>query len=117
MEHQPSWVDDKERAILTGYRRAMRALRDIYTEMSAQQMMLLFEVAHEGVISQRELGDRLDMPASTAARNIATLSPLGVAGRTGLGLVDWEPHPTDRRQKSVVLTPRGKTLMTRILNF
>jgi DNA-binding MarR family transcriptional regulator len=66
-----------------------------------QWPILLFLWAEEGV-SQRELGRLVAIEDATITRTIDRM--------VRDGLVERRPHPTDRRQHAIYLTPRGAGL-------
>jgi DNA-binding MarR family transcriptional regulator len=77
-------------------------------EMPVQQMLVFCWVAlNEGGV-QRDLCEALDMPNSTASRNLAALSDVHRLGKQGLGLVTWTESKQDRRVKLLCLTKKGK---------
>jgi DNA-binding MarR family transcriptional regulator len=110
------WLTDDED------RRALRRLNSVLlqfkmqdAEMPIQQMLVLMWVAmNEGGV-QRDLCAALDMPNSTASRNLAALSPIHRLGKPGLGLLTWEESLEDRRAKLLKLTPQGRTFMRQLL--
>lgn len=74
-------------------------------ELSTRSYSLLDIVAQADGLSQRELADALRLDPSQIVALIDTLE--------GRGAVERRRNPDDRRQRSVVLTPAGRTLLRR----
>lgn len=110
------WSTDEQRRELRHLAQVLTRFRDVYSEMPVQQMLLLIYVGTHGEVTQKDLATALDLTTSAVSRNIATLSTLANGiGKTGLGLITWVDHPTDRRAKLVVLTPKGRTLVASLV--
>ena len=105
-------------------RRAMRRLSSLVglfrkqdAEMPVQQMAVFcWIVTNEGRV-QRDLCAALDMPNSSASRNIAALSLVHRLGKPGLGLITWVDNPEDRRAKLLMLTEKGRTFARQVLDL
>jgi DNA-binding MarR family transcriptional regulator len=117
-------VPDEDNGGLTGdecriLRRIAQVLnrfREVDGEMPVRQMLLLLHVGLNGKTTQKDLSTALGLSTASVSRNVATLSTLDMGiGKTGLGLVTWLDHPTDRRAKFVVLTPSGRVLVQALL--
>lgn len=113
-----SWVkNDDERRIFRRLNSILGAFRTQDGEMPVQQMMVFCWVAlNEGGV-QRDLCTALDMPVSTASRNIAALSPVHRLGKPGLGLITWVESPHDRRAKLLMLTEKGRAFARQVLDL
>ena len=83
--------------------------------MPVQQQLVLCHIALNEGTTQRDLCQALDMAVSTASRNIAALSEVHRLGKSGLGLVTWTEDVLDRRSKLLMLAPKGRSFMRRIL--
>ncbi|HUZ10927.1 MAG TPA: MarR family transcriptional regulator [Acidimicrobiales bacterium] len=68
-------------------------------------MKALLTLDRQPPASMRELADHFGADASYCTVLVDSLEAQGVARR--------EPHPTDRRVRSVVLTPKGRKLLAR----
>ena len=66
---------------------------------------LLNVLGARGGATQRELGSALGIDPSTMVSLIDELEAAGLAKR--------RPHPTDRRAREVVITPKGRRLLER----
>lgn len=84
-------------------------------EMPVQQMLAFCWITLNEGGTQRELCADLDMPTSTASRNIAALSLVHRLGKEGLGLLTWTDDLMDRRVKRLSLTPKGRTFVLSLI--
>lgn len=98
---------------------AFGTLRDVMgREAEVQTLIALFLVASEPGIVSSELSRRLDLGGSSISRNVGRLGKTGYGKRgtpghqPGLGLIDAEPDPDDRRQKPLYLSAAGRVLVT-----
>ncbi|WP_127129653.1 MarR family winged helix-turn-helix transcriptional regulator [Georgenia sp. SYP-B2076] len=72
-------------------------------ELSSRSFSLLEVVAHADGASQRELADAIRLDPSQIVTLLDTLERRG--------LLERRPNPHDRRQRLVVITARGRTLL------
>lgn len=94
--------------------RVINKFREYENEITANAIStLLILIEQGGVVSQKELGDRLGIPQSTVSRTVAHLGE-GSFKKEGLGLVTTREDPKDRRFKIVVFTPKGKNLASEV---
>lgn len=106
---------DEERLAARELFRIMEQLRGLDKEMAVQTMTVLLWVSlHEGGL-QRELISDLDMPPSSASRNLYALSKTHRLGTPGLNLIEWVEDIQDRRQKRIYLTKQGRTVVKNLL--
>ena len=102
---------------MSGHELAM-ALREAYlalhrrteaavsgTGVTADQFVLLVALAAGDALTQRELVERTSSDPNTLRAMLVLLE--------GRGLVVRRPNPTDRRARSVALTPRGRGVLRR----
>ncbi|MGB3069533.1 MAG: MarR family transcriptional regulator [Ottowia sp.] len=73
----------------------------------ATRLPLLALYAHEGALRQKDLADALSLDTSSLVRVLTHLREAG--------LIDWEVDSTDRRAKSIGLTPAGRNTARLIL--
>lgn len=73
---------------------------EVSTEMTSVQFAALTVVKSTGPISQRELGDALDVDRSTVADLVSRLVRNGMLSRSG--------DPSDGRRYVLALTPAGE---------
>lgn len=106
---------DSDLRTLRGFNRAIHLLRNGDKEMPLQQVMVLIYIGLREVASQRDMPEALGLPVSSISRNIGELSDAVIMGKQGLGLITWVVNPMDRRGKSLCLTPKGRTLIRRLL--
>ena len=95
---------------------------EIFAELPAQQMMMLFIVAENEGVDQQDLQKLLGVPAGTVSRNLARLSSKvvtglnGKQGDIGYGLLDVRPHPTDPKSNQVFLSQKGLSFLQKLIN-
>lgn len=65
-------------------------------------------------LSIQELAERIGLAETTVSRHLRYLGVQRRIGVEGLGLVDTDAHPVNRRKKVVFLTRDGKVLRDRI---
>jgi DNA-binding MarR family transcriptional regulator len=110
-----AFTDDAERRTFRALGGILSIFRKVDGDMAVQQMIVFYWVVMNEGGSQREMCVDLDMPNSTASRNIAALSLVHRLGKEGLGLVTWTDDLMDRRVKRLVLTPKGRTFARSLL--
>lgn len=66
-------------------------------------------------LSIRELATKIGLAETTVSRHLRYLGDQRRIGVEGLGLVELEIHPVDRRQRIVKLTRKGRNLRERLL--
>jgi len=79
--------------------------------------MLAFLVAvrlHEG-ISMPEIGQLLGINQSAVSRNVSALGEWGRSSRTGLRYIYTEDNPTNRKQKVLFTTGKGRKALDDLL--
>jgi DNA-binding MarR family transcriptional regulator len=96
-----------------GVRRAMLAALECIYENFPHITLAQYLVALEILVAEMDgkphtlvsLVKKLNMPFSTASRVVWSLTAEG----GNVGIVKYEPHPTDRRMKYLVIDPQGLT--------
>ncbi|HEX7080795.1 MAG TPA: hypothetical protein VF329_07265 [Gammaproteobacteria bacterium] len=96
-----------------GVRRAMLAALECIYESFPHITLAQYLVALEILVAEADghphtlvsLVKKLNMPFSTASRVVWSLTAEG----GNVGIVKYEPHPTDRRMKYLVIDPNGLT--------
>lgn len=113
-----TWIkSDEERRTFRRLNSILHLFRGQDGEMPIQQILTFCWVAlNEGGV-QRDLCSALDMPHSTASRNIAALSTVHRLGKPGLGLITWVESPDDRRAKLLMLTEKGRAFARQVLDL
>lgn len=107
---------DSNRRLFRSLHRVLGRMRDLDKDMPVQQSVVLTWVALNEGESQRKLREDLDMPSSTTSRNLAALSKIHRLGKAGLGLIELQESPEDRRVKLLYLTPKGRQLIERMID-
>ncbi len=78
--------------------------------VTADQFILLTALVRGGgAAKQKDIVERICSDPNTVAKMLAGLERKGLIAR--------RPHPTDRRAQSITLTPRGKRLQKKLLDF
>lgn len=111
-----TFADDTARLKFRSIFSLLSRFRTLDKEMPVQQMLVFCWVALNEGRTQRELCVSLDMPSSTASRNLAALSKVHRLGKEGLGLIEWREDPMDRRSKLLWLTTKGQQTITKLLS-
>src|SRR5690606_8725411 len=96
-----------------GVRRAMLAALECIYENFPHITLAQYLVALEILVAEMDgkphtlvsLVKKLNMPFSTASRVVWSLTAEG----GNVGIVKYEPHPTDQRMKYLVIDPEGLT--------
>lgn len=96
-----------------GVRRAMLAALECIYENFPHITLAQYLVALEILVAEMDgnphtlvsLVKKLNMPFSTASRVVWSLTAEG----GNVGIVKYEPHPSDRRMKYLVIDPEGLT--------
>jgi DNA-binding MarR family transcriptional regulator len=117
MSSKPWFNSDDERRTFRRLNSILTLFRGHDTEMPVQQMLVFCWVALNDGGVQRDLCAALDMPHSTASRNLSALSPIHRLGKPGLGLVTWSESVEDRRVKLLVLTDKGRAFARQVLDL
>ena len=86
-----------------GVAAANRGLRAL--DLNSRSFSLLDVVGQAGGVSQREIADAIRLDPSQVVALLDTLETRG--------LLERRPNPNDRRQRSVVVTPRGREELDR----
>jgi DNA-binding MarR family transcriptional regulator len=92
-------------------RRIAERLVDTYPDMTMTQFRIFAYIAENPGITQRELIEHLGVTDTTGSRTVQLLGSDGTRGKPGLRLVDVRPDPSDRRQRLLSLTDKGRRLM------
>jgi DNA-binding MarR family transcriptional regulator len=74
--------------------------------VTADQFVLLSALAQGKAVTQQDLVRRLSSDPNTVGAMLVLLENRGILVR--------EPHPTDRRARTVALTPKGRRLFKRL---
>jgi DNA-binding MarR family transcriptional regulator len=92
-------------------------LQDEHADLTVRQAMCLLLVATSPGITLRDLYGRLNYEhPSLASRQVSLLAGVGSRYKdSGLDLVKIEEDPSDRRQRVLHLTPKGRRLMADIV--
>lgn len=90
--------------------RFMELLRAVYVDMTLSQAQTFLAVAENKHLTQTTLSDMLGLSSSAVSRNIYVLST-GSRRVEGLGLINVDLDPHDRRYRVVTLTPKGRSLV------
>ena len=73
----------------------------------ATRMPLVVLLTHGEAMLQKDLAQALSLDSSSLVRVLAQLREAGY--------VEWEPHETDRRAKSIRLTDEGRAMAERMV--
>lgn len=96
----------------------LTALKQLHTSLSLPQLVALISVALEPGLSVNELAERMDVPQQTASRHVSTLMGRYETPTTTfsqLPLLAQTVNQKDPRSRSLLLTPAGRTLVSKLL--
>lgn len=96
---------------MEGLLSAIECLRDLDREVPAQVVSVLLYIAIHEPCHKQAIEEDLDFTTASCSRNIAWLSYKHRLNKPGLGLVQFERDPSNRRRYIVWLTKEGKELM------
>jgi DNA-binding MarR family transcriptional regulator len=92
-----------------------QTFREMNEAITPQQIEILFEIASQPGLTQQELANRTGMALSSISRNLMALGEWNRSGKPGLSLVETADDPAERRRQIAFLTPKGRSLVRRIL--
>jgi DNA-binding MarR family transcriptional regulator len=92
-----------------------QTFREINEAIAPQQIEILFEIASQPGLTQQELANRTGMALSSISRNLMALGEWNRSGKPGLSLVETADDPEERRRQIAFLSPKGRSLVHRIL--
>jgi len=91
---------------------AVQAVRSLDSEMPLGQLVFFLTVAKNEGAPLREIAEQCNMLMGTASRYMANLQFIPrYRQQAGVSLIEAFDNPADRRQKVIVLTPAGRTLL------
>ncbi len=102
----------------------MQRLRHVHPDFSAAQIEIFLRFAgwtamkdndYQAYPTQSDITRIMDLNDSTLSRNTAILAEFGNRNVTGLRLISVRENPTNRREKVVFLTAKGKQLVKDIV--
>lgn len=91
----------------------IEVFRKIDPAMPIAQVSFFLNAAKNEGLSLTDLAQMTGILLANASRYIVNLSG-GKPGEKGLDLLDYYENPLNRRQKLVVLTERGRNLLTKL---
>jgi len=99
---------------LAGMAAVLKDFQGLYAEMTALQMRVLIFVAMRGRCTGIEIAKGLNTLGSNVSRVVTVLSDIDVKRRKSapLNLVELQTDPLDRRVRYVVLSERGKAVIS-----
>lgn len=85
-------------------------VKKIDPDLRTQAVLLLLAVMDDPGHPQVHYQDKFKIPRSTASRYVSQLGPWAAFNTPGLGLIDAQENPQNRREKQLWLTPKGQRL-------
>lgn len=96
--------------------RALAALRQLNSDTTIDQALILLEVARNpGITTAGLMAEIPGLTQSSTSRNTNALSSLHRKGTPGLGLLDLRPDPNESRRYCFWLTKRGLEVVGGVL--
>lgn len=86
-------------------------LREVYPDMTLNQVSVLLNVASHPGITQRQIMENTGLADSSASRIVAILSEHGNRGTGPFHLIELHEGTEDRRIKELHLSKKGKDLV------
>jgi DNA-binding MarR family transcriptional regulator len=109
-------LERAERVTLAKFIAAIKAVREIDSEMPAQTLQALLEVALEPGIEQKELERKMGVSSATSSRIVSRLSEWERHEVPGKNLLASRKNPLDRRYMVVEPTAKGLAAVRKILS-
>ena len=96
----------------------LKKLREVNPQFTLTNALTFLVIARDesAKVSQSELCREFRVVDATVSRMVRALTPEGERGKPGLGLVELEQDPNDKRRKIIRLTPEGERLRNSILS-
>jgi DNA-binding MarR family transcriptional regulator len=96
--------------------------KNVHPDFALPQWAIFCAVARKGKMTLPEIMKELDMPSSSASRNVKQLTQwIDDSGRhhevKGYDLLKVEPDLYERRSLLVSLTPKGETVLAEVLKI
>jgi DNA-binding MarR family transcriptional regulator len=87
-------------------------LRQQYQDMTMVQASVLCSLWENKDASQSDIAKRIGVREATVSRAVSLLSKYGTRNNTlGLGLIQMDTDPADRRHRVYTFTPKGQSVM------
>jgi DNA-binding MarR family transcriptional regulator len=86
-------------------------------DMGIHDLMAVLLVAKREktrAITQAELGETLKLSTATKSRVVSRLTPEGTLGKPGLGLIRQEIDESNRRERLLTLTQKGRKFVSEV---
>lgn len=96
-------------------RAALMVLNTVGANMTIGAAISFLTVATFENHSAREYGEMLGLSSSTMSRHLLDLGEMNRKREPGMMLIEQRPDPMDRRRSLYRLTPKGRGLITAIL--
>ena len=107
-------VPATETSALSSLSRGVAVVRMVDPDMKAQTLATLLWISQHQGKNIEEMRTALGLTSSSASRAIARLLDTERPGRPGLNFVTSFDNPDDRREKLLMLTPKGVAFMQRL---
>jgi DNA-binding MarR family transcriptional regulator len=95
----------------------LEKLREVNPQFTLTNALTFLVIARDesSNVSQSELRREFRVVDATVSRMVRALTMEGERDKPGLGLVELEQDPNDKRRKIIRLTPKGEGLRNSIL--
>lgn len=93
----------------------LESFRTIHPEAKVRWLSEILSVAIDEGESVREYAKKLKLAYNVASVDLLALGPMLRNREQGLDLIEARPNPDDLRRHEVTLTPKGRSLVGRIL--
>ena len=106
---------------LSNLQRVVEEFRKFDNEMQLQTVLAFLIIANKNnqgtKVTIKEIGELLAVTSASASRNVAALTKFSRHRKEGHDLVYTYENPNFRVEKFIVLTEKGKALVTRLENL
>lgn len=96
--------------------KAVEDLRNVYADMTLNQLQVLLLIAANPGITQRQIMEETGLPDSSTSRIVSIMGKFGNRGTGPFNLIDLVPSETDRRYKGLHLTKKGRALVEKLVD-
>lgn len=89
-------------------RKELEAFAKINPEVNVTMLLIFLFIAQRGICTQKDVEVNLGLTNATASRGVSWWATVKRYGEEGVGFVERNEDPRDRRYKILKLTPAGQ---------
>jgi len=95
----------------------LNEFRKVYADIGAAHCLTLLAVASEPGLTVTELARKTGTSLASMSRHVELLGPYLPGKDVGLGVLQNDTHPTDRRRRVITLTEKGWRIVESIAHL